>query len=235
MDQILELFKHLSDEQWLIDNGGFYIIMAIVFAETGLFIGFFLPGDYLLFVTGLLLNNNAEPFGDNHVSNLFYWATLITVAAILGNFVGYWFGRKSGEYLFKRKDTWYLKKKHLMQAHEFYEKKGGMAIVIARFVPIVRTFAPIIAGVVKMTFKKFAFYNVIGAIVWVFGLVLLGYWLGSYGWVKDHLEWIIIGIIVLTTGPVLFKMIFGKSISETAHIIPQDPEVEDLDDDVVGK
>lgn len=232
MDQIIEFFQNLTDKDWLLQNHGLYIVMAIVFAETGLFIGFFLPGDYLLFITGLLLKDYTIPF-ESDLASWFYWSTLITISGILGNYVGYFFGLKSGPWLFNRKDTWYLKRKHLEQARIFYEKKGGMAIVIARFVPVVRTFAPIVAGVVRMNFAKFTLYNIIGAALWVYGLTFVGFILGTNEWVKNHLEYIIIGIIVLTTGPVLYKMIFGKSVTETVHIAPDEKEIESLDEDKI--
>lgn len=209
MDQIIEFFQNVLDKQWLLENNGLYIIMLIVFAETGLFIGFFLPGDQLIFLTGMLLYGYPEPY-DTNLANWFFWSSIILGCAVVGNMVGYWFGYKSGTYLFKRKDTWFLKKKHLYQAKDFYEKKGGFAIIIARFLPVIRTFAPIIAGVVKMDIKKFILFNIIGGALWIYGLTFAGYWLGKYQWVQDNLGYILIGIIVVTTGPVLFKMIFGK-------------------------
>ena len=133
--------------------GGLYFVALIVFAETGLFIGFFLPGDTLLFIAGMMIANALLPF-DTSVVNLVYWIGVISTAGILGNYVGYWFGKRSGDMLFSRRDTWLFKKRHLHQAREFYDKKGGGAIVLARFLPIVRTFAPIIAGVVKMNPRK---------------------------------------------------------------------------------
>lgn len=214
MHELLDLLKLLIDPNWIMAHGGIYIVMFIIFAETGLFVGFFLPGDSLLFVTGMIIANTNVPF-DSNVANLMYWIPLIIVAGIIGNFVGYWFGRKSGNYLFQRKDTLLFKKKHLYQAQEFYEKRGGTAIILARFMPIVRTFAPIIAGVVKMDYKKFTLYNVIGSVAWVVSMVMTGYLLGENVWVKDNLEKVIVGIIVITTGPVLFKMFFGKKKSTT--------------------
>lgn len=209
MDSVINFFNHLSNAQWLMDHGGLYVVLLIIFAETGLFIGFFLPGDYLLFIAGMVVAAAPEPF-EMPVVNLFYWCMLITVAAVLGNMAGYWFGKRSGPYLFERKDTWLFKKRHLHQAHDFYEKRGGMAIIIARFMPVVRTFAPIIAGVVRMDFKKFVLYNIIGAIIWVFGLVSLGFALGKNQWVKDHLEYIVVIVILVTTLPVLIKMVSSR-------------------------
>lgn len=209
MNELLDSLRQLIDPAWIYAHGGLYLVAFIIFAETGLFVGFFLPGDSILFVTGMLIAQHQAPF-PNDAANLMYWATLITVCGIVGNLVGYWFGRKSGHLLFEKKDTWLFKKKHLIQAKEFYEKRGGTAIIVARFLPIVRTFAPIIAGIVKMDRKKFLLYNVIGAVIWVFSLVFVGYWLGENEWVKSNLEKIIIGLVVVTTAPVLYKMVFQK-------------------------
>ncbi len=210
MTEIIDFIKNLADAEWIITNGGLYLVMLIIFAETGLFIGFFLPGDYLLFITGMIIANSMYPF-EHGWSNLVFWNTLISVCAILGNFVGYWFGKKSGPLLFERKDSLLFKKKHLEQARAFYDKKGGSAIIIARFLPIVRTFAPIVAGIVAMDFKKFVQFNVWGALIWVFSLVSLGFVLGENAFVKEYIDKIVIGIIVVTTFPVLWKIIrFNK-------------------------
>lgn len=210
MEEIISFFTNLTDPVWIRENGGLYIVMAIVFAETGLFIGFFLPGDFLIFLAGTLMNNYGQPY-ESDIMNWLYWSTLLFACAVIGNFVGYLFGYKSGNYLFNMKDKWYLKKKHLIQAKEFYDKNGGFAIVIARFLPIVRTFAPIVAGVVKMDFKKFVIFNIIGGALWIYGLTIAGFYLGEFEWVQNNLEWIVVGLIVVTTGPVLYKMIFAKS------------------------
>jgi len=209
MESILELFKHLTNADWITQHGGLYLVALIVFAETGLFVGFFLPGDSLLFVTGLIIAQSASPF-DTAALNLPYWIVLITLSGIIGNLVGYWFGKKTGPILFERKDTWLFKRKHLIQAKEFYEKKGGSAIILARFIPIVRTFAPIVAGVVHMERKKFLIYNIVGSFAWVISMTITGYCLGENEWVKGNLEKIVIGLILVTTLPVLYKMIFAK-------------------------
>lgn len=213
MQDFIELLKHLMNAEWLANTvmmyGGLYLVAVIIFAETGLFAGFFLPGDSLLFVSGLIIANKPSPFAEGPL-NLLYWIVLISIAGIVGNSVGYWFGKKTGPLLFERRETWLFKKKHLVQAHDFYEKKGGMAIILARFLPIVRTFAPIVAGVVKMEGKKFFLYNVIGSFAWVASMLAAGYLLGENEWVKANFEKIVIGIILITTGPVLFKMFFGK-------------------------
>lgn len=213
MHDIIELVKELMNAEKLaalvMQYGGLYLVALIIFAETGLFVGFFLPGDSLLFVTGLMIANSKNPTESDPV-NLLYWIALITIAGIIGNSVGYWFGRKTGPVLFEKRDTLLFKRKHVQQAHDFYEKKGGGAIILARFLPIVRTFAPIVAGVVNMDRKKFFFYNVVGCISWVASMTLAGYFLGENEWVKHNFEKIVIGLIVVTTGPVLFKMFFGK-------------------------
>ncbi|MBN8669782.1 MAG: VTT domain-containing protein [Chitinophagales bacterium] len=213
MHDFIELLKELMNAEKLAAlvtmYGGLYLVAFIIFAETGLFVGFFLPGDSLLFVTGLMIANSQSPF-NNDFANLVYWITLITAAGVIGNAVGYWFGRKTGPLLFERKDTLLFKKKHVIQAKEFYDKRGGSAVILARFLPIVRTFAPIVAGVVEMDRKKFFFYNVVGCIAWVASMTLAGYFLGENEWVKHNFEKIVIGLILVTTGPVLFKMFFGK-------------------------
>ncbi len=209
MQAFLDFVSNLTDPQWIIAHGGLFLVAFIVFAETGLFIGFFLPGDYLLFITGMIIANSQYPFEAN-LANLVFWIVLIVICGVLGNMVGYWFGKKSGPLLFERRDTWLFKRRHLVQAQAFYEKQGGFAIVIARFLPIVRTFAPIVAGVVHMERKKFMLYNIIGCVAWVVSMTVTGYLLGTNEWVKNNLEKIVIGLVLVTTGPVLFKMIFHR-------------------------
>ena len=212
-------FKDLLNPQFYIRHGGLWMIVFIVFAETGLFAGFFLPGDALLFVTGI--------FSDRIISSALFtthsqWLDLgllwiiITMAGIAGNYVGYWFGRKSGPFLYERKDTFFFKKKYLRQAHDFYEKNGGGAIIAARFVPFVRTFAPIVAGIVLMDSKKFSYYNILGCLLWVGSMLLAGHFLQRWIFhqyhfdLKDHLEVIVIGIVAVTTLPVLWKVFLSK-------------------------
>ncbi|MCZ2397493.1 MAG: VTT domain-containing protein [Chitinophagales bacterium] len=209
-------FKDLIDPRFYIDNGGLWMVVFIVFAETGLFAGFFLPGDALLFVTGIFSDELVEAAlfkASNQWVHLGILWALISTAGILGNFVGYWFGKKSGPYLYQRKDSFFFKKKYLIQAHDFYEKRGGFAIVVARFVPFVRTFAPIVAGIVKMNWKKFVFYNILGCVLWVGSMLLAGHFLQKFvkeefGFnLTDHLEVIVLFIVVVTTFPVIYKMV----------------------------
>jgi membrane-associated protein len=214
MHQILDLLKTLLADpdklmNFITTHGGLYVVMFIVFAETGLFVGFFLPGDSLLFITGIIIANSPAPFG-NEIVNLLYWISLISVSAIVGNLVGYWFGWESGHLWFEKRDTWLFKRKHLVQAHDFYEKKGNVAIILGRFLPIVRTFAPLVGGIVKMTMKKFISFSIIGAVAWVTSMIMAGFLLGHNEFVKRNIDKIVIVIILVTTAPVLFKMFFGK-------------------------
>lgn len=208
MNELLALFQNLTNPDWIIQHGGLYIILFIVFAETGLFIGFFLPGDTLLFIAGMLIANAVMP-DSAPLFSLLYWTFLISLAGILGNYLGYWFGNKFGDML-QHKDSRLFRRKYLMQAHDFYEKKGGSAIVLARFLPIVRTFAPIVAGMVKMDGRKFSLYNILGSFIWVGSITGAGFLLGENAWVKDNLEKIVIGIVVVTTTPVIIKFISGR-------------------------
>ncbi len=209
MNEFLEFFNGLSDPEWIVAHGGLYLLLFIIFAETGIFIGFFLPGDPILFIAGIIIANIPLASFDS-VMMLLYWMALISAAGIAGNYVGYFTGKRFGAYLLQRKDTWIYKKKHLQKAEEFYHRRGGGAIILARFLPIVRTFAPIIAGIVEMDLKKFSFYNIIGGLIWVCSLMTAGYLLGDNEWVKANLEYVIIGIVVLATAPVVIKAFSGK-------------------------
>ncbi len=221
-------WMNLLQPDWYINTGGLWFIMFVVFAETGLFAGFFLPGDSLLFVTGIFSEGD-ESLGirpiiesalgfqfNNPILNLLFLGLLISSAGIIGNMVGYWFGKKSGPFLFERKDSFLFKKKYLYQAKDFYDKHGGGAIVMARFLPIVRTFAPIVAGIVQMDKKKFMSFNIIGSFAWVYSMLIAGHYLQTFILnqfkydLKSHLEVIVIGIVFVTTAPVIIKMVFGK-------------------------
>lgn len=210
-------WKDFLNPEFYIQHGGLWLLLFIVFAETGLFAGFFLPGDSLLFVAGIYSNELAtELFNTNNdVLNLLLVCLLIFFAGTLGNMVGYWFGAASGPYLFRRNDTFFFKKKHLLAAKDFYDKHGGGAIVFARFLPIIITFAPIIAGIVKMDRQKFTFYNIIGCIAWVIIMMFAGHYLyklflSQFGFdLKERLELIVLGIIFITTAPVILKLAAG--------------------------
>jgi membrane-associated protein len=212
MDVILSFFENLMNPDWIMNNGGLYLVLAILFIETGVFFGFVLPGDPLLFISGIVLASVSEahyPF-ENPLYNLPFWMALFVLSTVLGNFFGYWFGNKFKFLIDRKHDTWFLKQKHLQTARDFYDKKGGFTIAVARFLPIIRTFAPIVAGTINMNVQKFAIYNVIGAVLWVGSLTTLGYLLGDIPWVKHNLEFIILGIVLVVTTPVIVKFFFKK-------------------------
>jgi membrane-associated protein len=208
-------WKDFLNPEFYIQHGGLWLFLFIVFAETGLFAGFFLPGDSLLFVAGIYSNELAAELFDfnNDLLNLFALAVLVIFSGVLGNMVGYWFGAASGPFLFSRKDTFFFKKKHLIAAKDFYDKHGGGAIVFARFLPIIRTFAPIIAGVVRMEKHRFTFYNILGCIAWAIIMLFAGHYLyklflNQFGFdLKERLEVIVLGIILVTTAPVIIKLL----------------------------
>jgi membrane-associated protein len=196
---MLEFFKQLTDPQSIIHYGGLALLLFVVFAETGLLVGFFLPGDSLIFISGLLCVSKPELLGVNLITLI----ASLAAAAILGNVVGYWFGYKVGLPLFERKDSLIFKKKYLMATKAFYDKNGGKTLILGRFLPIIRTFAPILAGVIKLDFKQFMLFNVLGAIAWIGLLASIGYYLGSYVWVQQNVGYIVIGLIIITAIPVI--------------------------------
>jgi membrane-associated protein len=217
----LDWHNWFKPNEWIdfvIKTGGLYMLLFIIFAETGLFFGFFLPGDSLLFVAGIYSNTLAGQLLDTHndVSNLLVLWVIITLMGILGNIVGFWFGWKSGPLLYERKDNWIFKKKYLTRAHDFYEKYGGATIIYARFLPIIRTFAPIVAGVVRMDRKTFYIYNVVGCAAWVLLMLLGGHYLQEFVlkmWHFDlskRLDLIVVIIVIITTAPVLLKLFISK-------------------------
>ena len=237
---LLEAFhwSHLLQPQFYIENGGLWLLLFVVFAETGLLFGFFFPGDSLLFVAGIYAHKmeNGDPglahqflklVGLGNVQNewvdLLVLVALISVCGILGNAVGYWTGKKVGPAMYNWKDRVLFKKKYLHMAHDFYEKHGALAIVGARFLPFIRTFAPIVAGIVQMDRKKFYFFNIVGCLAWAFSMVFAGYFLQKwilkqFGFdLKDHLELIVLGIVLVTTAPVLIKVFSKKKKEPTNH------------------
>ncbi|HXC05688.1 MAG TPA: VTT domain-containing protein, partial [Bacteroidia bacterium] len=191
----------LFDPTELIKYGGLFLLLFIVFAETGLLIGFFLPGDSLIFISGLLCAT--KPHFPMHTPIL-YLILYMSLAAILGNIAGYLFGRRVGPALFKREDAWLFKKRYVTITRDFYARHGGKTLVLGRFLPIIRTFAPILAGVIRIGFKRFMVYNILGAVLWISGLTLIGYFLGSrFPWIQDYLGLIVVGLIIITAIPVI--------------------------------
>ncbi len=216
--------------EWIIHNGGLYILLLVVFAETGLFVGFFLPGDSLLFAAGLYSEELAKEFFGVPIGAIIL---MVIAASILGSQLGYWFGRKYGVGLYKRKDSLLFKKSHLTKAEDFYNQYGKGTVFLSKFLPILRTFAPIVAGMVRMPRATFLVYNVMGSVAWVCSMMLSGHYL--QGWVqnkwgfslKDHIEAIAIGIVLITTVPVLLKIFFGKKTPTQAVV--EDVVKEELD------
>lgn len=198
MENFWEHLQNLTDSQAIISQGGFYLLLIVIYAETGLFFGFFLPGDYLLFMAGLFCSTGI-------LSIPVYVLVLSLIGAgVLGNYTGYWFGYRAGPVLFNKDDSWFFKKRYVTMAQEFYGKHGGMALVLGRFFPIIRTFAPIFAGVVKVDFRKFTLYNFAGSAAWVSIFTLGGFFLGKqYPEIRDYLQYVIIGLIIITSIPLI--------------------------------
>jgi membrane-associated protein len=193
-----DAFHFLYDVEGLIRWGGTFLICSIVFVETGLFVGFFLPGDSLLVSAGIFA-------AAGHL-NLWWLLFLVSLCAIVGDQVGYVIGRKAGQALYRREDSLIFRKRHLERAHEFYEKYGAKTIVIARFVPIVRTFAPAVAGAANMNYRSFVTYNVMGGLLWVWSMLLGGFWLGSV--VPDinrHIHVVIAVVVFLSILPAIIE------------------------------
>ncbi len=193
MDWLKHLFHQLTDVETMVRVGGLSAMTAIVFAETGLMVGFFLPGDSLLVTAGV--------FAANGRLSIWWLNILLVAAAILGDTVGYWIGRKAGPALFNRPRSRFFNPAHLRRAHDFYEKHGGKTIIIARFMPIVRTFAPVVAGMGKMEYRRFLSFNVFGGLLWVVSMTLIGYYLGQFAWVKKNIEIVIVIVVFLSILP----------------------------------
>jgi membrane-associated protein len=211
MQSLLDLFHQLTNVRELVRVGGYVGLTAIIFAETGLLVGFFLPGDSLLVTAGLL---SAQPqFG----LNVYALGALLTVAAIVGNSLGYVIGRASGPRLFTRDDSLLFKKKHLYRAQEFYAKHGGKTLVIARFMPIVRTFVPVVAGLANMPFGTYTAYNVLGGVAWIWSMLFIGHFLGRVvPGIDKHIEPMILVIIALSLLPAFISWWRERSKSKAA-------------------
>jgi len=193
------------DPDFLISTFGLAGILVIVFAESGLLVGFFLPGDSLLFTTGLLVASHKYLH-----TPLWLVCVLVVIAAVLGDQVGYLFGRKVGPALFRRPDSRLFKQENVAKAHEFFEKHGPKSLVLARFVPIVRTFTPIIAGVSRMRYRSFVTFNIIGGALWAAGVTLLGAVLGQIAVVRDHIELMLVGIVLLSVVPIVVEYLRAR-------------------------
>lgn len=196
MQPILEFFHRLGDPRQLVAWGGYVGLTIIIFAETGLLIGFFLPGDSVLVTAGLLASQ-PEKFS----LSVLLLGVLLSIASILGNSVGYYIGKITGPRLFTRENSLLFNRKHLERAHQFYERHGGKTIVLARFMPIVRTFVPVVAGVGQMQYRRYTIYNIIGGLAWIWSMLFIGYFLGYIPGISDHIELVILVVIFLSLLP----------------------------------
>ena len=232
---MLALLPDWLEAEHLIDTFGLLGIWAIVFAESGLFFGFFLPGDALLFTAGFLASGPSS-FPESLHLPLVPLVLGIWIAAVAGDQVGYVFGQRVGPALFSRPDSRFFKQANVDKAHEFFERHGPRAIVLARFVPIVRTFTPICAGVSKMEYKTFVRWNVIGATVWAFGVTLLGYFLGQVDVIEQNLEAAILLVVCISCLPIAHELLKARrekrhsALEDVAHDL-LDPGVENLVDE----
>ncbi|MFN2433396.1 MAG: DedA family protein, partial [Gemmatimonadota bacterium] len=229
LDSLLDLLHRVYDVEHWIRLGGLAALTLIVFAETGLLAGFFLPGDSLLVTAGL--------FAATGVLDLWSLLIVLSAAGIVGDTVGYWFGAKSGPRIFKREDSLFFNRKHLLTTAEFFERHGPFTIVIARFMPIVRTFAPVVAGVGRMRYPRFLAYNVFGAVLWVWSLTLLGYFLGRViPDVDRYVHLIIVVVVIASILPGIVKFVQQRrkaaAVPLAARRVP--PEARELEE-VVGE
>ncbi len=199
LEWLQQAFHFIMDVQGLIQWGGLLMVCIVVFVETGLFVGFFLPGDSLLVTAGL--------FAAKGDIDLVLLLVLVSLCAVIGDQTGYLIGRKAGSALFKREDSLLFKRKHLLKAHDFYEKYGNKTIVIARFVPIVRTFAPAVAGAAEMNYRRFVTYNIMGGVLWVFSMILGGYVMGkTIPNLDKYIHLVIVVVVFLSILPAIIEV-----------------------------
>ena len=207
MDTLKEWFTSIYNVQMIVETVGYAGMALIIFVETGLLFGFFLPGDSLLFTAGLAC---APENALNVKMDLLTLNLILIPAAILGDSLGYWIGYRAGKALYNRQKTLFFRQDHLLHTKAFYEKHGGKTIVIARFVPLIRTFAPVVAGIGQMPYSRFLFFNIFGGVAWVTGLSVLGYFLGGVDWVKKNLEATIMLIIFVSLLPAIITVVKAK-------------------------
>lgn len=212
ISQFIDVFLHIDEHlnTFFLNYGSqtYLIIFIIIFCETGLVVTPFLPGDSLLFALGALSATSSL--------NIWVFLVILPLAAILGDNVNYWIGNKFGEKVFNKKDSKFFNRKNLDKAHSFYDKYGGIAITICRFAPILRTFVPFVAGMVKMPFTKFTFFNILGGLLWTTIFLLLGYFFGNIPFVQKHFEFVIIGIVLFSLIPIIYEYIKSKIKPENA-------------------
>lgn len=207
LDFIQDIFRTLYNVEAVIAWGGLFVVCTFIYVETGLFFGFFLPGDSLLVTAGI--------FASQGKLNLSLLLIFGTICAFAGDQTGYWIGRKAGQALYKKEDSLFFKKRHLLKAHDFYEKYGPITIVLARFVPIIRTFAPAVAGAAEMNYKKFVFYNFFGGLLWIFLMSFIGFFLGKIiPNVSTHIHLIIAIVIFISLLPAIIEFLKEKYFSK---------------------
>ena len=221
---MIEFLKHLLTQlydpkglQSLVEWGGTTLVCIIVFVETGMFVGFFLPGDSLLVTAGVFAS----------AGHLKIWEllSLVTVCAIAGDQLGYWIGRKAGQNLYRREDSRFFKKRHLQRAHDFYEHYGGKTIILARFVPIIRTFCPPVAGAAGMSYPRFFTYDLAGGFLWVWGMTLLGYSLGrTIPNIDKRMHYVIAIVIILSLMPAIYHSLKARLRKPGPAIKDAEPE-----------
>jgi membrane-associated protein len=218
LDLLKDAYHLLVDIRGLIEWGGLFLVCGIIFVETGLFLGFFLPGDSLLVTAGIF-----AAAGHLRIGLLL---SLVSICAIGGDQLGYWIGRRAGQALYKKKDSLVFKRKHLQRAHEFYEKYGGKTVVLARFVPIVRTFASPVAGAAGMRYRKFLSYDLVGGFLWVWSMVLIGYFLGNaVPNVEQNIHIVVAVVIFLSILPAVFEV--ARHRKQTLRAAEDDALVKD--------
>jgi membrane-associated protein len=209
---VLEFIRHLLhtlyDVEGLIRWGGTFLVCFIVFIETGFFVGFFLPGDSLLVTAGVFAGAGHLPIGT--------LLTLVTLCAITGDQLGYWIGRSAGNALYRREDSFFFRRSHLRRAHDFYEKYGGKTVILARFVPIIRTFCPPVAGAAQMSYTRYLSYDIFGGVFWVGSMILVGYVLGRFfPNINRRIHWVILVVVFLSILPAIIGVLRARRASAT--------------------
>jgi membrane-associated protein len=220
MEFFKDIYQFLLDRnvQNLITNVGYIGMFIIIFSETGLLVGFFLPGDSLLVTAGLLAATPLPGSPGTHYFNILYLFLLLVPAALIGNTIGYYIGNKVGVKLFNKEQSFFFRKDYLIKTKNFYDKYGGVTIIIGQFMPIIRTFAAVVAGIAGLKYSRFIRYNFIGALTWIPSMLLIGYLLGNYiPGIDKHLEKVIIIIVLLSISPMIYKFIKSKLAKRKEH------------------